>query len=182
MNEEALSEERTQLIEAIDWIDKERQRLKRLAEATIRRGGRGSGQRANLMKKESQWLFGQRTRIRERLVHVNVTIKEMRRASNGKPGETFATTFYGVAKEYLGSEVFGTLEEMTRRKCSDGGPPPYAPTPCFYGKDSKSTVLVALKGELEKIRESNGRPARPPEKKHRKRETQADFGIMIGPE
>ena len=148
----------------------------------IRKGGRGSGFRANLMKKESQWLFGQRTRIRERLVHVNVTIKNMRRATNGKPESSFATVFYEVAKENLGAEMFGTLEEMVRRKCADGGPPPYAPVPCFYGEGSKSTVLAALKGELEKIRASNGRPARPPEKKHRKRETQSDFGIMIGPE
>ena len=174
MSEEELSEERKQLIAAIDWIDKERQRLKRLAESTIRKGGRGSGFRANLMKKESQWLFGQRTRVRERLVHVNSVIKDIRRTKSGRPGDSFLTVFFKVCNDNLELKMFEALLEMTRRRCPDEGPP-------SYGSSTQMSVLDALKGELEKIRAENGRPSRAVVRKtaSHEKESQTDFGILV---
>ena len=66
-SEKALEQERGQIVEAMDWIDAERKRLSRFCFSETRKkwhGQRDRGRAITLMKKESEWLYRQRTRIR----------------------------------------------------------------------------------------------------------------------
>jgi len=186
-SERQLEVEREQLKEAIDWIDKERQSLKRGAFNATRQKGSGRGFHITLMKKKSEWLFGQRNRIRDRLGEVNVTLKEMRRARSGKPSDSFATVFFRVAKSKLPEGTFEELRILAEDEFSKQGN-------SYVSRDEQDgeTVLDVLKAELERFIEGCSpklkaeRPPRPegyrghrpqPEDSHGQKESQEDFGL-----
>ena len=176
---EQVEAERKELIEAISWIDIRRKAIRRLSfEQTWMPGNRRY--QIAMLKKEEQWLFNQRERLRQRLAAVNNTIRESRIARNGRPDVGFGSVFVEVARERLSKEVFDELMRETSERYGDQRSAPYA-----SAGGEKQAVLQTLQEELEKFRQSNP-PPRPvvPRQQIRipvpSRESQSDFGITHG--
>ena len=173
--ESELEQQRSETVEAIDWIDAERKRLSRHCFSETRKNWHGEkerGRKITLMKKESEWLYRQRCRLRKRMGSVNAALKEARKARNGTVSESFGSTFVGVAREKLPGEVFAAvLDETTKRYGSHGkaAVPETADGPAL-------TVLEELKRALAEFRDSNARPS-PRTQTVGRRESQADFGL-----
>jgi hypothetical protein len=184
-----LERERLQIVEAMEWIDGERKRLARHCFTETRKkwhGEREQGRAITLMKKESEWLYRQRCRLRDRIGAVNEALKSARRAHSGAVAEGFGATFVAVARERLPADVFAAILEAAAQR-HGGLPPPAAHALAAPAR----TVLDELKRDQEAFRASNvrperaeppGRPVRPdrlaqPEAPADDRETQADFGL-----
>ena len=118
-SETRLEQERKQIVEAMDWIDAERKRLSRFCFSETRKKWHGEherGRRITLMKKQGEWLYRRRCRLRERIGQVNSALKEMRRARSGRASEGFGSAFVEAAREKLPEDVFAELmDEATRR-------------------------------------------------------------------
>ena len=175
MGEQRLLAEREQLKAAIDWTDKERQSLKRGAFNATRQGGSGRGFHITLMKKKGEWLYAQRCLVRNRLAAVNAELKELRRESNGKPGESLHAAFFRVARETLPAFTFEKiLHAVQAEQLSD--------EPEVGGK----TVIEKLKEDMDRFMEScSPRLTHPDNTRHRppirhrpaERESQEDFAL-----
>jgi hypothetical protein len=177
MSESQLLEERDQLKAAIDWIDKERQSLKRGSFNATRMRGSGRGFHITLMKKKGEWLFGQRNRIRDRLSSVNGALKERRMARNGCPSETFATTFFRLAKDNLEESTFHELRQMAETEFPREGE-----RRLREGAGDK-TVLQVLQNEMKRFIDGASPNLKPRVRQPcerpgpRNKESQEDFGI-----
>lgn len=173
--EKDLERQRAEIVEAMDWIDAERKRLSRFCFSETRKkwhGERERGRQITLMKKQGEWLYRRRCRLREQIGSVNAALKELRRARNGRVSESFATVFVEIARERLPDDVFaGILDETAKHYGRDE-----APTEATAENAVSATVLDELKRDIAAFMESN----RPPEPRRRTgaaRETQADFGV-----
>lgn len=173
-HEQKMEQERSEIVEAIDWIDAERKRLSRLCFSETRKkwhGERERGKAITLMKKQSEWLYRRRCRLRERIGAVNTALKEMRRARNGKADESFASVFLEVARARLPEDMFAAiLDDTTERHGEDLSSAPEV--------ESGRAVLEQIKQDMASFLESNERrPEEPQAPGIGRRETQTDFGI-----
>ena len=173
--EKDLERQRAEIVEAMDWIDAERKRLSRFCFSETRKkwhGERERGRQITLMKKQGEWLYRRRCRLREQIGSVNAALKELRRARNGRVSESFASIFVETARERLPDDVFaGILDQAAKHY---GGHE--APGDATKEHAASTTVLHELKHDLAAFMESN----RPPELRRRTsaaRETQADFRV-----
>ena len=171
-SETRLEQERTQIVEAMDWIDAERKRLSRFCFSETRKKWHGEhqrGRRITLMKKQGEWLYRRRCRLRERIGQVNSALKEMRRARNGAASESFGAAFVEVAKAKLPEDTFAEIMDETTRRVGD------VVEDASPGRETEPTVLDGLKRDLESFMASNERE--PGHRPRKGRETQADFRI-----
>ena len=170
-----LERQRAEIVEAMDWIDAERKRLSRFCFSETRKkwhGERERGRHITLMKKQGEWLYRRRCRLREQIGSVNAALKELRRARNGRVSESFASVFVEIARERLPDDVFAGILDQTAKHY--GGHE--APGDATEEHAASTTVLHELKHDLAAFMESN----RPPELRRRTsaaRETQADFRV-----
>jgi len=158
-----LEQERKQLIEAMDWID-------------IQRKGQNGDYEAN------RWLYERRCRCRDRLGDVNVALKDVRMANNGRPSDGFGAVFVRVAKEVLASETFDVLMSEAQRRCGGVGITDVEGD----SEGGQKSVLDGIREEWDRFRgkvvpkvveavhgASGGLPGAD-------KESQEDFGILKG--
>lgn len=148
--------------------------MKRGSFNATRQKGSGRGFHITLMKKKSEWLYGQRCRIRDRLASVNSSLKELRMARNGKPSESFAMTFLRITKDHIEEDTFNELYGMACEEC----PSQEGAYEARDGDRSKS-VLSILKEEMEHF-ENGCSPKLRGEQRlpcPRERDSQEDFGL-----
>jgi len=173
--EKDLERQRTEIVEAMDWIDAERKRLSRFCFSETRKkwhGERERGRQITLMKKQGEWLYRRRCRLRNRIGSVNAALKELRRARNGRVSESFASVFVEIARERLPDDVFaGILDETAKHY---GGNDARAEATAEHA--TSATVLDELKRDLAAFMESNRAPQSRREADAAK-ETQADFKV-----
>jgi hypothetical protein len=173
--EKDLERQRTEIVEAMDWIDAERKRLSRFCFSETRKkwhGERERGRQITLMKKQSEWLYRRRCRLREQIGSVNAALKELRRARNGTVGESFASVFVDVARERLPEDLLAALLDETAKRYGGDAPPARAASE----QPPAATVLEELKRDLAAFMESNG-PRKSGQRPRPAKETQADFGV-----